>query len=76
MGTYYDEDGYHWLPLKLFPWVEWSYGLREKRGVWRTAYAYRRAPKVIEETMSPDGNTMQTIRLADGREQVRMVCWR
>lgn len=76
MGTYYDNDGYHWRPFRFFPWIEWSYGLRPRRGIWSERYAYRWAPEIIEEAMAPDGNTMQTVRFADGSEQVRVVTWR
>ena len=77
MGTYWDDEGLHWQPLRWFPWVERAKGYRKTMrydlewGCW-----YRWAPKIIEECERADGVIMQTIQFEDGREQIREAVWR
>jgi hypothetical protein len=77
MGTWYDHEGLHWRPLRLFPWVERANGNRwvEPSLMITDGRWYRWAPKVIEQYQDTKMNTMQTIQLSDGREQVRYAPW-
>lgn len=76
MGTYWDDEGLHWRPLRFFPWMERARGWRWFGNVLREGVWYRRAPQILEESEALSGMIMQTVQFRDGREQVREAPWR